>query len=498
MRDLAVGIDIGTTSVKAIVMDSNGDIPFENSIAHDLISPKPGFAEEDANIWWESSKQLLAEIASKFSHSRFASVGFSGMVPTLIPLNSKGTPLYHSIQQNDARSVREISWYKGKIDEQAYFERTGNTINQQVLFPKIEWLRRNEPKVWEQVRWISGSYSYCTYKLTGEMHVELNWALESGLWDIHKKTWDEQVISIANISTTMLPPVKEPSEVVGYTTKEVEGETSFPAGIPVIAGSADHVASALSCGVREQGDLLLKMGGAGDILFSMGELKTDKRLFIDYHDIPGFYLLNGCMASSGSLVKWFMKELSSENYGELDRGASLLGPGSDGLIALPYFIGEKTPIFDVNARGVFFGLSLYHTKYHMFRAIMESVAFGFMHHIEVIRDMGFDVKRVFLSNGGSKSDQWKKIVLDAVGYPATYIQHHPGSSLGSAVLAADAVGMTKDLSALEKFLTHGITIDYSPEHHEKYVQYFELYKKLYIQLKPLFEQRAVLEQGGLV
>jgi xylulokinase len=330
------------------------------------------------------------------------------------------------------------------------------------------------------------------------MHVELNWALESGLWDIHKKTWDEQVLSIANISTTMLPPVKEPSEVVGYTTKEVEGETSFPAGIPVIAGSADHVASALSCGVREQGDLLLKMGGAGDILFSMGELKTDKRLFIDYHDIPGFYLLNGCMASSGSLVKWFMKELSSENYGELDRGASLLGPGSDGLIALPYFIGEKTPIFDVNARGVFFGLSLYHTKYHMFRAIMESVAFGFMHHIEVIRDMGFDVKRVFLSNGGSKSDQWKKIVLDAVGYPATYIQHHPGSSLGSAVLAADAVGMTKDLSALEKFLTHGITIDYSPEHHEKYVQYFELYKKLYIQLKPLFEQRAVLEQGGLV
>jgi xylulokinase len=308
------------------------------------------------------------------------------------------------------------------------------------------------------------------------------------MWLIEEREWFKEILEIAGIRERMLPPVHTPNEVVGHTTAEVEKLTGFPAGIPVTAGSADHVASALAAGVKDEGDLLLKLGGAGDILFATKDLKIDRRLFIDYHDLDDRYLLNGCMSSSGSIIKWFALEFDLEDLAALDRKAADLEPGSSGLVLLPYFIGEKTPIFDVNARGVYFGLSLFHSKYHLFRAILESVAYGFMHHLEVIREMGFEVSNVYLSNGGAKSDLWKKIVLDAVGFSGTYVPDHPGSSLGVAFLAAQAVGLSRNWEGLTSYLERAIKVPFSEESHKIYRKYFEIYRKLYRSLKPLFQE----------
>jgi len=488
MRDLAIGIDIGTTAVKAIASNKSGEIEYERSLPHELISPQAGYAEEDPAAWWDSTKELLTDIVSRIDTKRIAAAAFSGMVPTLILLDAEGRPLHRSIQQNDARAADEIAELEGEIDLGRYFRLTGNTINQQVIFPKYRWLERHHPELIERTRLIMGSYDYCTYRLTGVPSLELNWALESGMWLIRERRWFEEILKKAGIGEGFLPPVHAPTRIVGESSADVERETGFPAGIPVAAGSADHVASALAAGVRDQGDLLLKLGGAGDILFATRDLRIDRRLFVDYHDLEGRYLLNGCMASSGSIVEWFSRELGRANFQELDRQAEAVEPGSSGLVLLPYFIGEKTPIFDVHARGVCFGLSLFHSRHHLFRAILESVAYGFMHHLEVIEEMGFQVGRVFLSNGGARSDLWKRIVLDAVGHTGTYVPDHPGSSLGAAFVAAQAVGLSRDWEGLRSYLRRGIEIPFSRENHKIYCRYFELYKKLYLSLKPLFPE----------
>jgi len=494
MRDLTVGIDIGTTSVKAIVVSGNGEIIYKKSLSNNLFSPKPGFAEEDANVWWENTKKLLTNISLAIDKKRICGIGFSGMVPTLILVGAEGNPLYNSIQQNDARAVVEINEFKKEIDEDSYFHLTGNTINQQSIFPKYRWLSKHKGDIVKKTCFIMGSYNFCTYRLTDVPNLESNWALESGMWLLREKKWHEEVLKKSNINKSLLPHVFDSLEIVGKVIKNIEKETGFPSGIPVIAGSADHVASALAAGVQDEGDLLLKLGGAGDILFATDSIKIDKRLFIDYHSMKDRYLLNGCMASSGSIVKWFVNEFNLQGFDKLTEKAEKISPGSDGLLLLPYFIGEKTPIFDVNAKGVFFGLSLYHTKYHLFRAILEAVAYGFMHHLDVMKEMGLKVNNVYISNGGAKSVLWKKILVDVIGHSGIYIPNHPGSSLGVAFLAAQAVGISKNWDGLKNFLKNGTEILYLKDNHERYQKYFEFYKKLYLHNKPLFEELKLIEE----
>ncbi len=495
MRDLAIGIDIGTTSVKSIVVSATGEIVWERSISHDLVSLRPGFAEEDASVWWASTQSLLRDIAATIPANRITALAFSGMVPTLVLVGRDGSPLRMSIQQNDARAVAEIRSWKSRIDEDAYFVRTGNTVNQQVIFPTIDWLRLHEPDILAKTVNIMGSYNYMSFRATGVRSLDTKWALESGVWQIEKRQWDREILTKAGIDASLLPPVHEAGDVVGTTTEELRRETGFPAGIPVIAGVAAHGASALATGVRDPGGLRLKLGGAGDVLFASDSLRLDRRLFIDYHPVSGYYLLNGCMAASGSIVKWLMNLLELSDFDALTVEASKLPPGSDRLLLLPYFLGEKTPIFDTEARGVFFGLTLSHGRAHLFRAVLEAVAFGFMHHVQVLEHMGLDIGRVFLSNGGARSPLWKSIVLDVVGRNGMYVPNHPGSCLGAALVALESLGVSSDWSALAGFLKGAVTIEYSPENHQRYRPFFDLYRELYEQSKGLFVKLQSLPQG---
>ncbi len=494
MRDLILGIDIGTTGVKAIVVDKSGNVLVETSRRCDLLSPKPGYAEEDPNVWWKNVLDILKGISEL--GKRIAAVGVSGMVPTLILIDEAGNPVRNSIQQNDARSVEEIKYFKSILNEDDYFSLTGNTINQQVIFPKFLWLKKNEPDNVKKTRWIMGSYNFINFKLTGIPNLETNWALESGLWKIKEKEWYKEVLRASGIDETLLPKVYEPWDIVGNITREVEELTGFPSGIPVIGGSADHIASTLATGLLKDGDLLLKFGGAGDIMYVSKDLKLSKKLFIDYHDIPLLFVLNGCMASSGSIVKWFKENFSNESYDLLTEKAKEVDIGSKGLILLPYFIGEKTPIFDPMARGVLFGLSLFHSKYHVFRAILEAVAYGFRHHIEVIRDEGLKIKRVFMSNGGAKNELWRQIVADVIGMDAVYIKDHPGSSLGVAFISGKTVEIFQRWEEIENFIRNRIKVNHDPKRHKIYSKYYSLYREIYEKLKGSFKKLHVILEGS--
>lgn len=487
--EASLGIDVGTTAIKIILISSSGDVLGTWSLGHDLQSPEQGFAEEDTLVWKRNLFQLLGQVVQDVDPDCIKAIGVTGMVPTLIALDAENQPLMPSIQQNDIRAVAEIDELAQRLDPDWFFSHTGNRVNQQHIFPKLLWLRRHRPDIYAATRHIMGSYDYVSFLLTGKLHVERNWALESGMWDIQDGGWLPTVLDAGGISAELLPPVRHSTDIVGTTTRELMQATGFPMGIPVVAGTADHVASAFCTGARQPGDLVLKLGGAGDILLALAGLQADPRMFLDYgcsEHVP--YLLNGCTASSGSMLKWFQTQFQLPDFTDMDEAAKSIPVGSDGVVILPYLLGEKTPLFDVQAKGVVYGLTLSHTRVHVYRAMLEAVAFSFRHHIQVFEELGLPIHRVFITNGGSKSTLWRSIMADVVGHDLRYIKNNPGSCLGAALLGGIGTGIMTETVA-DHFLENYVDIPYSPDRHVQYEGCFKVYRAIYEQLKPVMHGR---------
>jgi xylulokinase len=295
------------------------------------------------------------------------------------------------------------------------------------------------------------------------------------------------MLELSTIDASRLGPVRWPSEVVGEVSREAAAHAGIRAGTPVVAGSADHIASAFSAGLRAPGDLLVKLGGAGDILCSVDEPVVDRRLFLDYHVIPGKFMPNGCMAASGSILKWFRQQFAPEcEYAALDALAGPIGPGADGLVLLPYFLGEKTPIHDPLARGVLVGLTLSHTRAHVYRAILEGIAYGFRHHLAVLSELGFPATKARVTNGGARSALWKQVTADVLGLPLEPVAGHPGSSLGAAFVAGKGVGLFTDWGEVERFITLAPVVEPDAKAHARYHELFAIYRAVYDGLKAQF------------
>ena len=490
MLDYVLGIDIGTTSVKAVLLSSDGRLVYDSNVPHDLISLHPNWAEEDAEIWWDGVINAIKRLNERNAEemSRLKCIGCSGMVPAIVMLDEKGKPVRNTIQQNDARSLKQIEFLTETLDQQRLYERTGGTTNQQHIIPRLLWVKENEPEAWARTKTVMGSYDYINYKLTGVKSLEMNWAIESGCFDIRTLEWMSDDLESVGIDVHLFPQVNESLKVIGKTIRGIEG---LPEGVPVIAGSADHVVSTLAAGIINTGDLLIKFGGAGDILFCVDKIQTNRKLFFDFHVVPEKYLLNGCMAASGSLVKWFVNSIigcdDTDIIQQLDLQAKDLPAASDGLIILPYFLGEKTPIFDPTARGVLFGLTLSHSKAHIFRAILECVIYGFRHHVEVFQEMGCLPERILATNGGAKSAFWCQIAADVLGKPVCSYPSHPGSALGVAFLAGKSMGVYHEWDDIRMFLKDSQLYVPNEKNVAIYNRAYRIYRDLYCQVSDSFK-----------
>jgi xylulokinase len=490
MPELILGIDIGTTATKGILLDPAAGILAEAEVSAALRSLHAGWAEEDPEEWWGNVATVTRSCldSAGAGPGDVAAVGASGMVPTLILLDRQGMVLRPSIQQNDARSYREIEVFRNQVSESVALEKTGSAITQQSIGPKLLWLRQHEPEAMAQAAYVMGSYDFIAYRLTGIRTCERNWALESGLFDLRKEFWDPEILELSTVGPEFMGQIRWASEVVGQVTRESARHTGLRAGTPVVAGSADHIASAFSAGLKNPGDLLVKLGGAGDILCSLDEPLVDRRLFLDYHVIPGKFIINGCMAASGSIIKWFRQQFAAQlEYEALDLTASSVPPGSEGLVLLPYFLGEKTPIHDPLARGVLFGLSLTHTPAHVYRAILEGIAYGFRHHLMVLSERGLEARRARVTNGGARSRLWKRVTADVLGLPLEEIAHHPGSSLGAAFVAGKGVNVFRGWEEIERFIRIADVVEPDQGSHELYGEIFSIYRALYESLKDHFQ-----------
>ena len=494
-----LGIDIGTTSTIGVVIDTGGTTLAKAARPSELLSTRPNWAEEDPQLWWQNVREVISEllIEAGIAAGDLSAIGVTGMVPTVILLDRNGRLLRHSIQQNDARAIREIEEMKRAVPPDEFFVKTGGSINQQLVAPKLRWIERHEPEVFRRTACVLGSYDYITYRLTGSFGVEHNWALESGMLDLSSGEFDEELVRLGGISLEVLPPVRRSHDIVGEVTGEAARETGLKAGTPVIAGCADHIASAFVAGAVTDGDLVTKFGGAGDILLSCSRAVTDPRLFIDYHIVPGLFFSNGCMAASGTVLNWIVRHLAGAEaaaaeaaglsaHAYLDRRAAAVPPGAEGLLLLPYFLGEKTPLHDPNARGTLIGLGLHHGLPHIWRAALEAVAYGFRHHVAVFEEMGLMVTRVLACDGGSASDLWLQITADTLDRPIERLINHPGSSLGAAFVAGMGAGVLDDWSAISDFVPSDRTFEPNTANRSLCDEGYAIYRETYERLKSLY------------
>lgn len=482
---MILGIDIGTTSVKAVLLSPDGQVLAEAVHPHTLFSPFPGFAEENPDDWWQGFLNVVALVLDKCNRKDIKAIGISGMVPALVLHDDRGKPLRRSIQQNDARAVQEIHEFRKLFGDEWLFERTGATWNQQVVAPKLLWIKRHEPHNFARIHWISGSYEHIAQRLTGVRYQEVNWALESGLWLPREEIWLENVLNFVGLDSRVFGPVRRPWEVIGEVTREAATATGLPEGLPVIAGSADHIAAALASGLKESGEAAVKLGAAGDFLYVVDDFSPVPELFIDFHDVPGLFVINGCMATSGSLLRWFRDSFKpGVAFSALDQAAKRVPPGADGLVVLPYFLGEKTPIHDPNARGTIVGLTLSHTPEHLWRAILESIAFAFRHHFEILEYKGFAIKDVFILDGGARSALWRRIIASVLKRPVKYlVGGELGSAYGTAFLTGVAIGLWQ-YDDLQREIAD--TTEPDSDWIVVYDSLYEIYLELYTKLRTIF------------
>lgn len=491
-----IGLDIGTTSTIGMLVRLPSERLAVASRPVTLSHRHAGWAEEDPLQWWGNVCELIPRLLEEagVSAGEVKAVGVSGMVPAVVLLGAGGEVLRPSIQQSDGRCAQEVEELRRSFDETAFTKRTGNGINQQLVAAKLRWIARHEPEVFNQIRTVFGSYDYINWRLTGTCRVEQNWALEAGFVDLASGRIAEDLVAIGGIRMDQVPQLAQSRWVVGEVTHEAARSTGLKAGTPVVAGLADHVASAWAAGVQGPGDMLVKLGGACDILLASGDARPDPRVFLDYHPVPGLYMPNGCMACGGSLLNWFAANFGgaadsrpgAHRHQKLDDWAAASPAGSAGIRALPYFLGEKTPIHDPLARGTFTGLGLHHSPGDLWRSLLEGIAFGIRHHVEVFGEMGVPATRVLASDGGAASAVWLQIIADVLDRPVQPLSGHPGSCLGAAWMAALGGGLASDWHGAQAFVSLAPPVVPRPSNRGVYDAAYADYRALYANLAPLF------------
>lgn len=483
-----IGIDIGTTGTKTVLLNTETGIVATATRETTLHSPSPGFAEADTDQWYRNVIESIREVltTSGVGADAVAAVATSGMVPAVIPVDGAGKPLRHAILQNDARAHLEVTTLAEVLSGVDLVTLTGSALTQQSVAPTVVWLRQHEPDVYDRtVHWV-GSYDWVLSALGAPVHVEQNWALESGLFTVDGDTADV-VLDAAGIDSATLAPVHRPGTRVGELSREAAEQTGLVAGTALVVGGADHVLSAFAAGVNNPGDALVKLGGAGDILVASDTKVVDERLYLDAHPVPGHWLPNGCMATSGSLIRWFQSLIGGPDknvaLADLDDEAATRAPAE--VLCLPYFLGEKSPIHDPDLRGVFAGMHLGHTRADMYRSVLEAIAFGFRHHVDVFGDIGIPLQRVMITNGGSKSTLWKQIHADVLGHEMMPVRGHPGASLGAAVIAAIGIGTLDDWSDAARFITLETPFVPDPARRDAYDAAYATWRELSTAMTPI-------------
>lgn len=444
-----LGIDIGTYESKGVLVDAAGNIVASAARPHKMLVPQPGWAEHrPREDWWGDfcfiSNKLIAD--SGVLPTDIKAVAASAIGPCMLPVDADGEPLMNGVLYGvDTRAAREIEELTGRIGEDVLLRRCGATLTSQSVGPKILWLKHNRPELYEKTAKVLTSTTYITHKLTGRYVIDHYSAANfAPLYDVDRFAWTDELASDI-IGLDKLPETIWTTEIAGTVTPEAATETGLAAGTPVTCGTIDAGAEALSVGVLDDGDMLLMYGSTIFIIEITPVRVPDPRLWYAPWFFPGKHVAMSGLATSGTLSHWFRDQFGKE----LDPATAVMAlaleaegspPGANGLVLLPYFSGERTPIHDTEAKGVLFGLDLTHTRGDIYRAVFEGIAFGTRHVFETYADVGHPPRAILAAGGGTKNRVWSQATSDVSGRTQIVREKTVGASYGDAFLAALAIG----------------------------------------------------------
>lgn len=493
-EELLLGIDIGTLGSKGVLINSEGEVLWRHFVEHGIDIIRPGWVEQDPETcYWGDFKQLVGHLikTSNLNPRQIGGIGISSLAPDVILVDERGESIRPCILYMDRRAEEECEWVRKEIGEKKVFEVTGNTIDSYFAGNEILWCMRNELENYRKTWKILNANGYLVLKLTGEASIDSSTGcIFSPLFDYKKKNWSQELCQETGVDMEKLPDVYDPPEKVGEVTLDAERETGLASGTPVIAGGSDAMMSALAVGVLDGGESALTYGTTSCWVVVQDKPNFDPKMVNALHTRPGKYISAGAMVTTGAIVRWFRDQFSrmekhvgnSSNidpYHLLDLEAEKISPGSNGLITLPYFMGERTPIWNPKAKGMIFGLSLGHTRPHIYRSILEGVAYGVRQHMEIAKSKGIRIKNIKAVGGGAKSRIWKQIISDVTGHPQFYVPDAPGAPLGDAFLAGICVGIFENFDEIRSFLPHGEEIKPNEKLYEEYSKLYQIYLNLY-------------------
>ena len=483
-----IGIDVGTSATKTSLFDTDGNLVASASAEYPMYQPNNGWAEEDPDDFWDAACETLKKICGGCD-GEIVGIGLSGQMHSLVMLDENDKVIRRAILWCDQRTGEQCDRLTEVLGADRLAALSGNTAMPAFTASKLMWVKDNEPENFARCKHIMLAKDYIRFKLTGEYATDVSDASGMQLMDIHTREWSEELCSAVGIDMSVLPKLYESCAVSGRVTDEAAALTGLAPGTPVAGGAGDNAAAAIGTGVCSEGAAFTTIGTSG-VVFAPTSSPIYDTLgrFNCFCDANGSWHVLGITQSAGLSMNWFRNNLSTEkNYRAIDEGAAGVQIGSGGLVYLPYLMGERTPILNPDARGVFFGLSASHTNSHLARAVMEGVSFSLKSCLDAICERGISIDRMALCGGGAKSALWQKMIADIYGLPIEIMLSAESASLGAAILGGCAGGVYSSVEeGCRRCVGKSSVIDADPTATETYAKYYGIYKQLYPILKGSF------------
>ncbi|MGF1472980.1 MAG: xylulokinase [Rubrobacteraceae bacterium] len=477
-----LGLDVGTTGVRAIAVDESGALISEASSEYPLHTPHPGWTEQDPEDWWRGAKEALAEVAGQIE-DRVVGIGLTGQMHGSVFLDSSDEIIRPALLWNDQRTEKQCENITEAVGQERLIQVAGNPALTGFQAPKVLWLRDEEPENYEKVSRVLLPKDYVRLQLTGEYATDVSDAAGTLFLDVGERNWSREILEALEVPKEWMPAVYEGPEASGNVRESVAEELGLPSGIPVAAGGGDNAAAAVGVGVIQGGVISSSVGTSGVIFAHTGEFTPDPSggLHAFCHAVPGAYHLMGVTLSAGGSLAWWHDTLDERfDYEELSGLAAQAPPGAEGLLFLPYLSGERTPHSDPAARGSFFGLTNRHEKSHMTRALMEGVIFSLKDSLEIMRELGTAIEQVRATGGGARGELWRRLQADIYGLPIHRTTTDEGPAYGAALLAGVAAGVYEDVREASSRVELRDEVEEPAEENVRfYEECHEVYRSLY-------------------
>ena len=484
---LYIGVDLGTSAVKLLLMDQDGEIKKIVSKEYPLFFPNPGWSEQNPEDWFRQSMAGIKELTAEYDKSQIAGISFGGQMHGLVVLDAEDKVLRPVILWNDGRTDKETEYLNTVIGKEKLSEYTANIAFAGFTAPKILWMKEHEPELFQQIRKIMLPKDYLAYRLSGTFCTDVSDASGMLLMDVKHKCWSKEMLEICSITEEQLPKLFESYDVVGTLKKEIAEELGMPETVKVISGAGDNAAAAVGTGTVGDGMCNISLGTSGTIFISSKEFGVDKNNALhSFAHADGKYHLMGCMLSAASCNKWWSEEiLKTTDFAKEQENIVKLGENN--VFYLPYLMGERSPHNDPKVRAAFIGMSMDTTREEMTQAVLEGVTFGLRDSLEVARSLGMKIERTKICGGGAKSPLWKKIIANVMNLKVDVIESEEGPALGGAILAAVGCGEYPDVETAAKHFVHVIdTVEPEEALVTKYEEKYQQFKKIYPAVKDLF------------